>query len=371
MSVGAQIDAVYTDLKAAFDRVDHSILLAKLDKLGVGSSLKRWLRSYLLDRMLYVKLGKVQSEYFSNLSGIPQGSNLGPLLFMLFINDISLLLPEDCRMLYADDIQLFKTVRNTADCLELQRLVNIFLQWCSNNLLTVSIAKCCAVSFHRKSNPVTFNYTMCGQIVARVDTVRNLGVTLDTSLTFRPHYNEIVAKANRQLGFICKITEEFRDPICLRSLYCALVRSILESNSVVWCPFNANWIAKIETEQRRFVRYVLRFLPWRNEYQLPEYADRCQLLGIQTLERRRFEAQAVFVGKILSGEIDAPNILQQLNLYAPERSLRPRNLLFLPQRNVAYGQHDPIRFMSASFNAVATLFEFHITATAFRQRLRG
>lgn len=370
MSVGVQIDAVYTDLKAAFDRVDHGILLAKLEKLGMDSTLVRWLRSYLTNRTLYVKIGTQHSAHFSNVSGVPQGSNLGPLLFALFINDASLLLPDDSRMLFADDVKLSKIVRNITDCLELQRHVNAFLEWCSRNLLTVSIQKCCVITFHRKFEPIMFSYTMHDQAIPRVDQVRDLGVTLDAALSFKSHYNEIVAKANRQLGFICKVASEFRDPFCLRSLYFSLVRSILETNSVVWCPFNANWIRRIESVQRKFVRYALRFLPWRDSQQLPAYYARCQLLGMQTLEQRRFDAQAVFIAKLLTGEIDSPRILQQLNLYAPERSLRRRDLLSLPQRNVSYGQHDPIRFMSASFNVVADLFDFNVSVNSFKQLLR-
>ena len=369
MSTGAQIDAIYTDLKAAFDRVDHGILLAKLSKLGVSSALVQWFRSYLLQRTLCVKIGRQHSAPFSNLSGVPQGSNLGPLLFIIFINEISLLLPDDCRLLYADDVKLFKVIRDIANCHELQQLVDVFYEWCSSNRLSVSIQKCCAISFNRKKEPITFNYTMSGEPLLRVEQVRDLGVTLDTMLSFRQHYNEIIAKANRQLGFIFKIANGFRDPLCLRALYFSLVRSILENNSVVWCPFNNNWIARIESVQRKFVRYALRFLPWRDHSQLPPYEERCHLLGMKTLEQRRFDAQAVFVAKTLTGETDAPKILFLLNLYAPERSIRPRNLLHLAQRNAVYGQHDPIRFMSASFNIVASVFDFNITIATFKQRL--
>ena len=127
----------------------------------------------------------------------------------------------------------------------------------------------------------------------RVQYVKDLGVTLDSELTFRIHYNDIIAKANRQLGFIFKIADEFRDPLCLRSLYCSLVRSILESNAVIWCPSHANWIMRIEAIQRKFVRYSLRSL------NLPPYADRCRFLSIEPLATRRIVAQATFTGKLL------------------------------------------------------------------------
>lgn len=179
----------------------------------------------------------------------------------------------------------------------------------------------------------------------------------------------MISKANRQLGFMFKISREFKDPLCLRSVYCSLVRSILESNAVVWCPYQSTWTARIESVQRKFVRYALRNLPWHDPLNLPPYEDRCRLLGLQTLEKRRSIAQAVFIAKILTGETDAPNLLGQMNIYAPERLLRQRNILLLEPRNTLYGLHDSIRFMSARFNEVSRLFDFCSNAAAFKRRL--
>lgn len=143
-----------------------------------------------------------------------------------------------------------------------------------------------------------------------------------------------ITKANRQLGFILKISEDFRDPLCLRSLYCSLVRSILEYSVVVWSPYQSCWIARLESVQRRFVRFALRHLPWRDATNLPAYADRCQLLGIDTLEKRRCNAQAVFAAKVIVGDIDSPELLRLFNFYAPERTMRQRNFLQLAPRNL-------------------------------------
>lgn len=254
------------------------------------------------------------------------------------------------------------------DCLELQRILDSFEDWSKRNCLELCVAKCNTISFSRKRHPIIFNYSLSGQTLDRLNEVRDLGVILDKELNFRPHLESVISKANKQLGFIFKIADGFRDPLCLKALYCALVRSILESAMLVWCPYNRNWIDRIEAVQRRFVRLCLRYLPWRDASNLPPYEQRCMLLGIDTLEKRRSNMQAIFVAKILTNEIDAPNLLAELNIYVPERNLRRRNFLQLGTRNSRYGQHDPIRFMMSQFNEVYGFFEFDVRATEFGRR---
>lgn len=259
-------------------------------------------------------------------------------------------------------------VRNVNDCLRLQRLLQGFENWCSLNLLTLSINKCNVISFHRKLNPITFDYSIAGTRLERVQVIRDLGVLLDRELTFRAHFQDIISRANRQLGFIFKIADEFRDISCLRSLYCSLVRSILEFSSVAWCPYHANWIARLESVQKRFIRIAL--FRSRCTLELESYGDRCRHLGLLTLEQRRKVSQTIFVAKLLKDEIDAPAILSQLCLYVPIRILRQRPFLLLPPRNTDYGIHEPIRFMSARFNEFFYLFDFQQSTSVFLNRLR-
>lgn len=355
MDAGKQVDAIYTDFKSAFDRVNHSMLLNKLGKLGMSDGFVRWFDSYLSGRSMKVRIGLTHLDSISIPSGVPQGSNLGPILFSLFINDVAFVLPRGERIFYADDVKIFIVITCIEDCVTLQEALSSFECWSRRNGLELCVAKCFAITFCRKRNPIHFDYSLSGETLERKKEIKDLGVILDTEMTFRPHYDDVLSRANKQLGFIFKIADGFRDPLCLKSLYCALVRSILESAVVVWCPYSQNWIDRFEAVQRKFLRLALRSLPWRDAVHLPH---RCMLLGLDTLVKRRSSMQSSFIGKLLNGEIDAPSLLSELPIYVPERPLRRRNFLHLDPRNSRYGQHDPIRFMIVNFNNVFEQFDF-------------
>lgn len=365
-----QIDAIYTDLKAAFDRIDRELFLAKFSRLGATDRLICWMRSYLFERTLRVKLGDSSSQPFINSSGVPQGSNLGPLVFALYINDVCFLLPEGCRLLYADDLKIYLTVKSIEDCRLLQNLLNVFADWCFRNRICISIDKCSVITFSRLKVPLMYDYSLQGSNLTRVTSVRDLGVTLDTQMTFNVHREMVIGKANRQLGFVKRICNEFSDPLCFRSLYCALVRPILETASVVWGPYHDVWDHRIEQVQKRFVRYALRNLYWRSPENLPPYSERCGLLHLDTLLKRRRMDQAVFACKVLKAEIDSPFILSQFHFNAPERSLRPRELLFQPFHRSEYGQFEPIAFIRDTFLTTIQHYDFSDSTNTFRNKLK-
>lgn len=370
MEQNTQVDVVYTDLKAAFDKIDHRILISKLARLGASATLTSWLHSYLTDRTLRVQLDSYVSEPFTSLSGVPQGSNLGPLLFTLFFNDVAALLGAKVKLVYADDLKLYLVVRTVEDCHQLQNLLDLFVSWCRRNKLIVSIPKCVVMTFHRNKDPIVFNYRIDGTLLRRVDQVNDLGVLLDPKLDFRLHYSSVISKANRQLGFISKIARDFKDPHCLKALYCSLVRPILENASIVWCPYEMTWILRLERVQKRFVRLALRNLPWRDPVNLPPYPNRCLLLDLETLEQRRKIQQATFVAKLLNGEVDCPVLLSQLNFRVPHRSLRNNSLLQLSYHRTAYGYNEPLTAVIRVFSSMESLFEFGESSNTFRNRIR-
>lgn len=367
MESRSQVDAVYTDLRAAFDCLNHAIIVAKLDKLGVHGALLRWIKSYLTGRSLKVKLGSAVSRPLLITSGVPQGSNLGPLLFSLFFNDVSLGLPIRCRLFYADDLKIYTAVRNHADTQSLQGMLDFFSTWCQRNRMTLSLDKCSVITFAHKKYPISANYTLCGTPVQRVQRICDLGVILDTKLTFNDHMTSIISRANRQLGFISRICRSFTDPYCFRSLYYSLVRSILEFSSIVWSPSYSCWVNRIEAVQRRFIRIALKHLPWQNPLNLPPYEDRCKLIDVTPLYRRRRQAGILFTAKVLLNEVDCPSILKLMSFNVPARRLRSSVFFHIPFHRTNYGRNDPLCKMCRDFNNVSFLFDFSMSFMSFKE----
>ena len=165
----------------------------------------------------------------------------------------------------------------------MQKLLDLFVGWCRKNWLFLIVSKCRVITFHRKLNPIIFDYHINDQKLERVDHINDLGVLLDSKLSINLHRSNIIAKATRQLGFISKIAD-FNDPYCLKALYCSLVRPILEYASMVWCPNQLVWTIRIQRVQKRCIRFALRNLPWRDPINLPPYPDRCRLLRLDTLD---------------------------------------------------------------------------------------
>ncbi len=146
-----QLDAVYTDFSKVFDSVCHLALLYKLSCSGISGDLLRWLESYLHDRFQVVKIGRCYSTKFKSVSGVPLGSHLGPLLFLLFINDLTWIMDTQVGIsIFADDIKIFKKVQSPSDINLLQRSLDILSDYCTHFQLSLNINKCFHITFSRK-----------------------------------------------------------------------------------------------------------------------------------------------------------------------------------------------------------------------------
>jgi hypothetical protein len=314
---GLQVDAVYTDFRKAFDTVDHSILIQKMGELGFSSCALQLLESYLTDREQYVGYRNAVSYSFPCPSGVPQGSNLGPLFFIIFINDIGDDVKHSKVLLYADDMKIYRPVKCKGDCKLLQNDVDSVVRWSEKNRLPFNVRKCVKIVYTRNITRVIHSiYYIKNEKLANVECVRDLGVTLDRGITFKDHTTEVIRKAKRTLGFIIRNSKNFKNIQTLTVLYFAIVRSNLEFASLIWNPYSATLSEDLEKIQKRFLKY-LYFKTF--EYYPSElaYSELLQGFGIHTLEKRRSVASLLFLYDILRGRIQEPALLSKININVP------------------------------------------------------
>lgn len=364
-----QVDVVFTDFSRAFDSIDHGILVDKLKSFGLSKSLIAFLVSYLSDRRQYVEFRGYRSGEFFVTSGVPQGSNLGPLLFIMFINDITSNISVES-LLYADDMKIFCRITCPDDCLRLQADIDNVFEWCSVNHLGLNAEKCKVLSFSRRRESIAFRYSADLTEIPRCDSVRDLGVTLDAGLHFDKHVESIVAAATKSLGFIIRSCRDFSGD-CLKLLYFSYVRSKLEYASVIWSPYYDRYVKSIESVQRRF----LKFLAYKTDGQYPPRGfDHCRLLrrfGFQPLECRRLAASAGFLHKLVHNKIDCADIFDrvQLNPNRPGCALRSQRLFYLPDAHTNVMLKSPLYVMCRVGNMVNTSHNFFEISLAALIRL--
>ena len=206
------IDVIYTDFVKAFDKVPHNRLLLKLQHYNVNLNIVAWIQAFLTNRKHRVKLNNSFSSWCAVLSGIPQGSILGPLLFIIFIND----LPEVCKeinniFLYADDAKLFRHVKTQFDNLLLQDMINSLQSWTDTWQLKLNVDKCVTVSYGRQVDKSHSYYLSGGSTdctLLRLDSFKDLGVTFQSDMSFKVHIANQINNANSMLGIIKR---NFRD----------------------------------------------------------------------------------------------------------------------------------------------------------------
>lgn len=375
-----QLDVVFTDFAKAFDSPQFELLLAKLDKFGVSQLFLNWIGSYLRDRKQVVQINGFTSKTIEVHSGVPQGTHLGPVLFNIFINEIASLFQYcDCE-LYADDLKISKAVCSVQQCIEMQSDLDLLYKWSVVNRLNLNLEKCKIMSFSKKTSIIHHQYLIGNHQLERVMTFKDLGVVLDHQLNFRDHIDLIVAKSNSLLGFIRRITKDFRNPQSIKTLYCSIVRSILEYASIIWDPAYNIHIDRIERIQKKFIIYYLHKLNWPfasnipmwlNIKNLPSYDDRCRIADLDSLLVRRRCAASTFIADLLNSSIDFPELLAKIDIHVPCKPARVRNFIYLPTFKTNYAYNAPIPAISRQFNNNFGVFDFNISKCTFKKKIKS
>lgn len=211
--------------------------------------------------------------------------------------------------MFADDVKIIKICKSREDCVELQNDINAVYRWSLQNQLHFNPGKCEFMTFTRMISPLNFQYAVGDVPVARVQQVRDLGVLFDPQLTFRQQVQRVTDAAHRRLGFVLRNAAPL-SPAASQVLYAALVRSILESNAVVWSPHEDKYILMLEQIQKKFLRALYKRLFSYYPYLYPTlFIQGC--LGYQSLEIRRSMSLAKFVIGILRNKIHTPALVEQ------------------------------------------------------------
>jgi hypothetical protein len=368
---GLRVDTVYADLSKAFDTLSHTILFEKLSSFGFSLSGARFILSYLSNRVQFVSFSGLHSKFYSSPSGVPQGSNLGPLLFIIFINDLPSVIKHSSCLLYADDVKIFRVIESGIDCQMLQSDVDNLYAWCLRNKLRVNIDKCALLSFTRQRDPQVPIYRINNQIIKRVDNFKDLGVIFDSELNFNHHVKHLCSRACRQIGFIRRTCSHFDDHKVLILLYKTLVRSLLNYCSEVWHPYLVSQKLELERIQNKFLRFVFFkrfnvFCP----FNFPT-ADLRLIFGMQSLEESRNCKLLVLLYNILNNRTESSYLLSLLNIYVPSVSRRSGFRFLPPQCNSNNHFNSPINRMMNLFNQHSIHLDlFHITLSKFKKASR-
>lgn len=354
---GFQVDVLYTDYSKAFDRLIHEILCRKLHDFGLPPNMIEWLKSYLSNRTQFVKNGNSSSTDFNVPSGVPQGSHLGPTLFLLFVNDIVKEMSEVTVLMYADDIKIAKIIKSPDDAITMQRAINKLKGWCDKNMLHLNLDKCAVLTISKGRHFIETVYRYGDHIFKRVKEHKDLGVIIDSKLSFSKHIESITAKATAALGFVKRFCHDITDTQTLKTLFYSLVQSHLEYCAVVWLPFYDIYKSNIERVLKQFTMFALKEYPSEaNQYRISSYENRLAALSMDSLHRRRINSALIFMFDALNKNIHCPSINQDIQQCSNDLNLRRVESFRVADRHMKLALATPINQMCKFANRIPQNF---------------
>ena len=292
-----QTDVAILDFSKAFDTVPHDRLLGKLEFLGIHGPLLDWTAAFLKTREQTVVVDGSKSRPTKVISGVPQGTVLGPLLFLMHINDLPSVVTSQVR-LFADDCLMYRPIRSIADQVALQQDLAALERWGDTWGMRFNAGKCHIMHISRSRVPMSFMYELCGQVLFSAEEAQYLGVTLTSELSWSPHINSIANRANVSLGFLKRNLKHCPSQL-KETAYIALVRSILEYACPIWDPHLRKDVDLLERVQRRAARFV-NSDGYRSTSSV---TSMLQSLGWKNLEDRRRDVRLALLFKIVHGQV--------------------------------------------------------------------
>ena len=317
------VDVLYLDFQKAFDTVIHKLLYKKLKIYNFHPKIIDFIESWLTDRKQSVKFRTSHSNFDNVLSGIPQGSVLGPLLFCIYIHDLVEAL--NCqRFFYADDGKMLAPILSIHDSSTLQNDLNFISKWCKHNGMALNVFK--TKILHMGKNNQCHPYTADGTTVDSVTSIRDLGVIIDSNLTFKPHLDSIINSAIQRSAIISRSFKNYDTKFRL-TLFKTFILPIITSCSSVYHLKYQGYRDKLESVQRKYTTYNFKNL----EIGALTYQERCNSLKLPFIIDLLKARDLQLLVKLVRGKL-----YLSVDFVVYNRSNRGHDLkLFKPRHNAA------------------------------------
>ena len=289
------VDSIYLDFSKAFDKCDFGILMHKLKKLGIKGKLGRWLFNFLSNRKQQVMINGTKSNVTHVTSGVPQGTVLGPILFLIYVSDIGENI-DAIKKIYVDDTKVKKGIKSEEDVESLQADLNKLYDWAKTNNMVFNGTKFQVVRYGYNDDlkEETLYFTEdTSEIIERFETLRDLGVILSEEATFSAHVQHVEKKVRQKIGWVLR-TFYTRNAGFMKTLYKTLIVPHVDYCSQLWMPIQSTQILSIEKLQKDFL------------YRIPavremNYWEQLKHLKMISLQRRLERYRVLYIWKILEG----------------------------------------------------------------------
>ena len=296
-------DCIYLDLKKAFDKVPHKKLLWKLKNIGMlGGKLLCWMEDFLKDRVMRTVIKGVKSSWKKVISGVPQGTVLAPVMFLVYVNDM--IDGVDSYMsMFADDTKILRRIHSKEDQVILQQDLEKVWKWSQTWEMEFNIKKCSVMEMGRSSRRLSTNYKLGNTVISKRKEEKDLGVTFTETLSPGIHINKIVGEAFHLLKNI-RVAFAYLDEDMMKKIIVTMIRPRLEYAAIVWSPWLRKDVRKIE----RILRAATKMIPRLRDM---TYENRLQELNILSLEQRRERGDMIAIYKLMTGKdyIDREELL--------------------------------------------------------------
>ena len=251
---GLQIDTFVLDFEKAFDTVSHELLKSKLHSYGVSNQTLNWISAFLSNRTQSVVVNGTKSKSANVISGVSQGTVLGPVLFIAYINDIASNINFEIR-LFADDCICYKVIHSISDCVNLQQDINALGKWARDWGMSFQPVKCNMIRFSKKRTNILYDYRLEGTTLEFHDDIKYLGVRITNNLNWNKHITEICNKAYKTLGLLRRKLSACPQDVKMQA-YNGLIRPVLEYTSFAWDQPQQYLQDKLENIQERSARFI-------------------------------------------------------------------------------------------------------------------